>query len=126
MLVDPHLLAQAAHGKRRHGKANVMLSHSLASSADVGPAPVVLVEIRQELLAIAAAIQRLGMELLVIDTGRSHRPSGLAVELARHGGGRYQPLPDATPQAISAATRPWPGRAGPQAGTPAKAEAIAQ
>jgi hypothetical protein len=63
VLVDPHLLAQAAHGKRRHGKANVMLSHSLASSADVGPAPVVLAEIRQELLEIAAAIQRLGMEL---------------------------------------------------------------
>ncbi len=92
------------------GRANVTLSNSLASSADAGPAPVVLAEIRQELRAIAAAIQGLGMELLVIDTGRSHRPSGLAVELARHGGGRYQPLPDATPQAINAATRPWLGR----------------
>lgn len=91
------------------GKANVTLSHSLAASDDGKAAPVVLAEIRQELLAIAAAIQGLGMELLVIDTGRSHRPSGLAMELARHGGGRHQPLPEATPRAISAASRPGLG-----------------
>ena len=89
------------------GRANVALSHSLASSGAGGPAPAVLAEIRQEVLEIAAAIQGLGMELLVIDTGRSHRPSGLAAELALHGGGRYQSLPVATPQSISAATRPW-------------------
>ena len=89
------------------GKANVGLSHSLASSADGEAPPAGLAEIRREVLAIAAVIRGLGMELLVIDTGRSHRPAGLAADLALHGGGRYQPLPVVTSQSIRAATRPW-------------------
>ncbi len=87
------------------GKANVRLRDSLAAPSDSGPPPVVLAEIRQELLAIAVALRRLGMELLVIDTGRPHLPSSLSAELARHGGGRHQSLPAATQQEIAATTR---------------------
>lgn len=93
------------------GKANVSLRQSLASPREEGLAQAVLPEIRQEVLGIAAAIRRLGLELLVIDTSQRHRSSGLAAELARHGGGRHQPLPGASPQEISATTCQKLGRA---------------
>lgn len=89
------------------GKANVSLHHSLASPSEAIPQQVVLTEIRQEVLGIAAAIRGLGIELLVIDTSTGHRPSGLAAELARQGGGCHQSLPAATRQEIAATTRQW-------------------
>jgi magnesium chelatase subunit D len=89
------------------GKANVSLHHSLASSSEAIPQRVVLTEIRQEVLGIAAAIRGLGIELLVIDTSTGHRPSALAAELARQGGGCHQSLPAATRQEIAATTRQW-------------------
>jgi magnesium chelatase subunit D len=89
------------------GKANVSLHHSLASPSEAIPQQVVLTEIRQEVLGIAAAIRGLGIELLVIDTSTGHRPSALAAELARQGGGCHQSLPAATPQEIAATTRQW-------------------
>jgi magnesium chelatase subunit D len=49
------------------GKANVSLHQSLASPSEAIPQQVVLTEIRQEVLGIAAAIRGLGIELLVID-----------------------------------------------------------
>jgi len=64
-----------------------------------------LAGMRQEVLGIAAAIRRLGMELLVIDTGTRHRDSGLGADLARLGGGLHQPLPRANQQDIAATTR---------------------
>jgi len=88
------------------GKANVSLRHSLASPGG-DDEPAVLPEIRRELLEIAVAIRRLGMELLVIDTSQRHASSGLAAELARQGGGCHQPLPAATRQQITASTRQW-------------------
>jgi magnesium chelatase subunit D len=89
------------------GKANVALHHSLASPSEAIPQQVVLTEIRQEVLGIAAAIRGLGIELLVIDTSTGHRPSALAAELARQGGGCHQSLPAATRQEIAATTRQW-------------------
>lgn len=89
------------------GKANVSLHHSLASPSEVIPQHVVLADIRQEVLEIAAVIRGLGIELLVIDTSTGHRPSALAAELARRGGGCLQSLPAATRQGIAATTRQW-------------------
>lgn len=89
------------------GKANVSLHHSLASSSDAMPQRVVLSEIREEVLGIAAAIRGLGIELLVIDTSTGHRAAPLAAELARQGGGFHQLLPAATRQEITATTRQW-------------------
>ena len=60
---------------------------------------------RQEVLGLAAAIRRLGMELLVIDTGTRHRDSCLGADLARQGGGRHQRLPKASQREIAANTR---------------------
>lgn len=68
------------------GKANVSLHHALTTSMDDGSERAVLSEIRQEVLAIAEAVRRLGMELLVIDTSSPHQISTLGADLARHGG----------------------------------------
>jgi magnesium chelatase subunit D len=86
------------------GKANVPLRQALTSPGDGAPERVVLAEIRQEALAIAAAIQRLAMELLVIDTSQRHQPAGLAAELAQRGCGRLQALPAASQQEITSTT----------------------
>lgn len=94
------------------GKANVSLHHSLASSTGDGSERAVLSAIRQEVLEIAAAIRRLGMELLVIDTSARHLSSGLAADVALHGGGRHQALPGASPREIAATTREGLGRSG--------------
>ena len=87
------------------GKANVSLSQALASPSHEEQQGAALAEIRQEVLDIASAIQRLGMELLVIDTSSRHVPSAMAAELALHGGGRHQPLPAPTREEITATTR---------------------
>ncbi len=94
------------------GKANVSLSCSLACRAEEGPERLGLAAIRQEVLTIAAAMAQLGMELLVIDTGNRHQSSGLAAELARHGGGRHQPLPAPSAQQIAATSRGLLGHGG--------------
>ena len=87
------------------GNANVSLSRSLTSSAEERPEQVILPQIHEEVLSIAAAIRRLGFELLVIDTSQRHLPSGLSAALAQHGDGRWQPLPAPTREEISATTR---------------------
>ena len=94
------------------GKANVSLGRSLASSAAGGDGPEALGldAIRQEALGVADAIRQLGMELLVIDTGPRHGATGLGQELARHGGGRHEPLPRASQREIAATTRGLLGR----------------
>jgi magnesium chelatase subunit D len=91
------------------GNANVSLGQSLGQSLapdghnrDPGPD---LAAIRQEVLAIAAAIRRLDMELLVIDTSRRHQATGLAAELARQAGGRLETLPELGAQGIAGSTR---------------------
>lgn len=89
------------------GKANVSLRQSLVAPTEDGPERAVLSEIRQEVLGIAAAIRRLGIELLVIDTSHRHLPSDLAAELVLRADGRLQPLPEPTPQEITATTREW-------------------
>jgi magnesium chelatase subunit D len=87
------------------GKANVSLHQSLAAAEEAERPGAGLAEIRAEVLSIAAAIRRLGMELLVIDTSRRHLSSALAAEVAQRGGGRHEPLPGATPQEIVASTK---------------------
>ena len=59
------------------GKANVSLRQSLVAPTEESPQRAVLSEIRQEVLGIATAIRRLGIELLVIDTSHRHLPSDL-------------------------------------------------
>jgi magnesium chelatase subunit D len=87
------------------GKANVSLSRSLASAGVADSEPLSLEAMREELLAMATAIRRSGIELLVIDTGRRHLCSGLTAELAQHGGGRYEPLPAVSQATIVDTTR---------------------
>ena len=78
------------------GKANIPLSRSLEQplldSAETS--------IKDELIKIAAAIQTLGIQLLVIDTENKFISSGFAKELAHRAGGKYYYLPKATDQAI--------------------------
>ncbi len=95
------------------GKANVSLTRSLASSDADDPETLGLEGIRLEVMGMADAIRRLGMELLVIDTGPLHGATGLGQELARHGGGRYEPLPRASQREIAATTRGLLGRGAP-------------
>jgi magnesium chelatase subunit D len=87
------------------GKANVSLHHALTTSTDAGSERAVLSEIRQEVLGIAEAVRRRGMELLVIDTSSPHQTSTLGADLARHGGGSHHRLPMATREAVMATTR---------------------
>jgi len=86
------------------GKANVSLERSLATDDD-GRESLGLEGIRQELMGVADAIFQLGMELLVIDTGQHHGATGVGEELARRGGGRYEPLPRVSQREIAATTR---------------------
>ena len=95
------------------GKANVSLGRSLASGDADGPETLGLEGIRQEVMGLADAIRSLAMELLVIDTGPLHGARGLGQELARHGGGRYEPLPRASQREIAATTRGVLGRGMP-------------
>ena len=99
------------------GKANVSLSRSLASRPAEDDETLGLAAMREEVLGIAAAIRRSGMELLVIDTGNPHLSSGLGAELARHGGGRHQALPRASRAEIAAGTRALLGQGEDQRGT---------
>ena len=83
------------------GKANIPLSRSLAQS-QIDPAET---SIKDELLKIAAAIQTLGIQLLVIDTENKFISSGFGKELAHRAKGKYYYLPKATDRVISAMTK---------------------
>lgn len=83
------------------GKANIPLSRSLAQPQLDSAA----ISIQDELRKIAAVIQSLGIQLLVIDTENKFISSGFAKELAHRAGGKYYYLPKATDRAISAMTK---------------------
>lgn len=83
------------------GKANIPLSRSL-EQPQIDTAEI---SIKDELLKIAAAIQSLGIQLLVIDTENKFISSGFAQELAHRARGKYYYLPKATDRAISAMTK---------------------
>lgn len=83
------------------GKANIPLSRSL-EQPQIDPAEI---SIKDELLKIAAVIQSLGIQLLVIDTENKFISSGFAQELAQRARGKYYYLPKATDRAISAMTK---------------------
>jgi magnesium chelatase subunit D len=86
------------------GKANVPLARSLRDEGQ-GTPPEAGAGLKDELLTIAAAIRRLGLEMLVIDTENPYIASGLGRELAQRAGASYVALPKAGERAIAAAAR---------------------
>ena len=83
------------------GRGNVPLGLSLGQS-DVDEKDSENVNLKQEVLDIAAKYPMLGIKLLVIDTERKFIASGFGKELAEAAKGKYVQLPKATDKAIAA------------------------
>ena len=82
------------------GRGNVPLGTSLGQ-ADVKENENESVNLKQEVLDIAAKYPRLGIKLLIIDTERKFIASGFGKELAEAAQGKYVQLPKATDKTIA-------------------------
>ncbi len=83
------------------GRGNVPLGLSLGQ-ADVDDKEIENVDLKQEVLDIAAKYPMLGIKLLIIDTERKFIASGFGKELAEAAQGKYVQLPKATDKTIAA------------------------
>ena len=81
------------------GRGNVPLGKSLGQ-AEVNENENV--DLKQEVLDIAAKYPMLGIKLLIIDTERKFIASGFGKELAEAAQGKYVQLPKATDKTIAA------------------------
>ena len=85
------------------GRGNVPLGLSLGQSgAEEDNQVNDNVDLKQEVLDIAAKYPMLGIKLLIIDTERKFIASGFGKELAETANGKYVQLPKATDKAIAA------------------------
>ena len=83
------------------GRGNVPLGLSLGQ-AEVDDKEIENVDLKQEVLDIAAKYPMLGIKLLIIDTERKFIASGFGKELAEAAKGKYVQLPKATDKTIAA------------------------
>ncbi len=83
------------------GRGNVPLGLSLGQ-AEVDDKEIENVDLKQEVLDIAAKYPMLGIKLLIIDTERKFIASGFGKELAEAAQGKYVQLPKATDKTIAA------------------------
>ena len=85
------------------GRGNVPLGLSLGQNEVEGKDKEnENINLKQEVLDIAAKYPMLGIKLLVIDTERKFIASGFGKELAEAAQGKYVQLPKATDKAIAA------------------------